>query len=323
MRNMFGAVQKTAVFFNESAKRMNYLEEAISETHEGSERVRLKKHCSTRWVEQADALCIFVQLYDAVVFALERIKKECDGYTDSYATVLSTAICQFGFLVALVSAEFILNYTKPLSVLLQKSGLDFCDAGSEVHIVQETLSAVRREADSKFSTVYNSAVNLGKHAAEPSMPRVCGRQMHRANPNNMPDLTPELYYPTSVFILFLDCMMQELDNRFSTLQQDAATASKLVPSVLLERGRCSEIELASLMHSFTDMPSVHCFSSEYDRWWSKSQLDPTAGVQVCRFTDAMSLADPDLFPNIRTVLHVSATRQSSTVTNEQCFSALK
>jgi len=102
IRNMFGTVQKTAVFFSESAKQMNYLEDAISETHAGSERVRLKKHCSIRWVEQAEALCIFVQLYDAVVFALERIQKECDGHTASNATVLSAAICQFGFLVALV-----------------------------------------------------------------------------------------------------------------------------------------------------------------------------------------------------------------------------
>jgi len=324
IRNMFGTVQKTAVFFSESAKRMNYLEEAISEVHDGSERVRLKKHCSTRWVEQADALCVFVQLYNAVVVALDRIQKECDGHTASSANVLCSAICQFGFLVALVTAEFILNYTKPLSVLLQKSGLDLCAASAEVLIVQETLSEVRREVDSKFSTVYNSAINLGKHAAvDPSLPRVCERQIHRANPSKMSNLTPEFYYRTSVFIPFLDSMMQELQTRFSTLHQDIAVASKLVPSVLLKRGRCSETELATLMQSFPDMPSMRCFASEYDRWYAKWQLDPTAGGKVYGFTDAMSSAHPDLFPNIRTVLHVSATRPSCTATNERCFSALK
>lgn len=324
VRNMFGTIQKTAVFFSESAKRMAYLEEAIFETHEGCERARLKKHCSTRWVEQADALCVFVQLYDAVVLAFDRMKRDNDGHTASNATILCAAICQFGFLVSLLCAEFILNYTKPLSVLLQKCGLDMCAASLEVRIVQAALSEVRREVDSKFLTVYNSAVTLGKHAAVvPSMPRVCGRQTHRANPVGLPDMSPELYYRTSVFIPFLDSMMQELDARFSTLHQDIATASKLVPSVLLNRDRCSETELASLMQAFPDMPSLRSFSSEYDRWWSKWQIDRTEGAQVRGFTSALSSADQDLFPNIHTLLHVSATRPSSTATNERCFSALK
>ena len=303
---------------------MHYLEEAIDDVHEGKARVRLKQHCSTRWVEQADALCIFVQLYDAVVVALDRIKKECDGHTASNAAILSAAVSQFGFIVSLVSAEFVLNYTKPLSVLLQKSGLDLCAASVEVRIVQETLSDVRCAVDTKFQPVYNSAISLGKYAAvEPSMPRVCSRQTHRANANNMSELTPELYYRTSIFIPFLDCMTQELDSRFSTLHKDVAVASMLVPSVMLKRGRSSQNELASLQQSFPDMPSARCFSSEYGRWWSKWQLDSTTGAQVCSFTDAMSSADFDLFPNIRTVLHVSATQPSSTASNERCFSALK
>ena len=89
-----------------------------------------------------------------------------------------------------------------------------------------------------------------------------------------------------------------------------------------ERSFCSETELASLMRCFPDMPSVRCFTSEYDRWWSKWQLDSTAGAQVCSLSDAMPSADPNLFPNIRTVLPVSATRLSSIARNERCFSAL-
>jgi len=47
------------------------------------------------------------------------------------------------------------------------------------------------------------------------------------------------------------------------------------------------------------------------------------GAKVCDFTNAMSSADPDLFQNIGTVLHVSTTRPSGTATNERRFSALK
>ena len=47
----------------------------------------------------------------------------------------------------LVSAEFVLNYTKPLSVLLQTSGLDLYAASTEVRIVQEVLSEIRHTVD--------------------------------------------------------------------------------------------------------------------------------------------------------------------------------
>jgi len=223
----------------------------------------------------------------------------------------------------LVSAEFVLNNTKPLSILLQTSGLDLCAACTEVRIVQEVLSEIRHSVDVRFTKIYNSAADLGRRAGvDASMPRLCSRQTLRANPNTS-DMTPEMYYRTSVFIRFLDCMMQGLQDRFSTLHQDVAVASKLVLSVMLKKGHCSETELASLMQCFPDMPSVSCFASEYDRWWSKWQLDSTAGAQVCSFSDAMSSADPNLFPNIRTVLRVSAPRPSSTASNERCFSALK
>ena len=77
-----------------------------------------------------------------------------DGNTSSSASVLLTAITQFAFLAAMSSAEFVLNYTKPLSVLLQKSGLDLCAASCEFTIVRETLNDVRLSADERFAGVY-------------------------------------------------------------------------------------------------------------------------------------------------------------------------
>jgi hypothetical protein len=85
----------------------------------------------TRWVEQADALVIFTEL----LLALEIITLTCEGITASSASVLLITNRQFAFLAELSSAEVVLNYTKPFSVLLQKSGLDLCVASSKVQIV--------------------------------------------------------------------------------------------------------------------------------------------------------------------------------------------
>ena len=101
----------------------------------------MRQHCQTRWIEQGDALVVFIELYDAVIQALEKISISCDGKTGSSATELLAAVSKFSFLAALMSAEFVLHY-KPLSVMLQKSGLDLCQAMHEVKTTQATLNDV-------------------------------------------------------------------------------------------------------------------------------------------------------------------------------------
>ena len=64
---MFGTVQNVAVFFNDSPKRMAFLQDAIRESTPDSSRTKLRQHCQTRWIEQGDALVVFIELYDAVI----------------------------------------------------------------------------------------------------------------------------------------------------------------------------------------------------------------------------------------------------------------
>jgi len=77
-----------------------------------------------------------------------------------------------------------------------------------------------------------------------------------------------------------DCMIQGLNERFSTLHQEVALASKLVPSLMLKNTRCSETELESLIHYYPDMPSKRSFSCEFDRRWSKWQQDSSLFVAL-------------------------------------------
>jgi hAT family C-terminal dimerisation region len=183
------------------------------------------------------------------------------------------------------------------------------------------LLEIRGAADEWFKSVYESAVQLGdKSGTEPSIPRVCAKQTLRSN---MPAKEPQLYYRSAVFVPLLDSIIHEFNERFSHMHQDIALASKLVPSVLVKSDKCSDKDLKTLAAAFPDMPSVRTFSSEYDRWRVKWLTEKDTGSKILSFADALSTADADLFPNIRTVLLVSATRPSSTASNERSFSALK
>jgi hypothetical protein len=62
---------------------------------------------------------------------------------------------------------------------------------------------------------------------EISMPRVCGRQTHRVN-INVTD--PETYFKISVYLLFLDYIIQALHTRFDDRLSDVMPLEGLIPS---------------------------------------------------------------------------------------------
>ena len=75
---------------------------------------------------------------------------------------------------------------------------------------------------------------------KPSIPRRCNRQTHRAN---VEAEVPEVYYRRSLTIPFLDHLIKELEDRFSSNAKVATSGLCLVPSVMSKRrlgGKCEE-----------------------------------------------------------------------------------
>ena len=67
---------------------------------------------------------------------------------------------------------------------------------------------------------------------------------------------PVVYYRQSVFIPFLDNMIQGLEERFNPRRSDLALASKLVPSVMLKNPKASSDQLRRIADAFPDLPST-------------------------------------------------------------------
>ena len=66
-------MHELAVFYCESNKRLLNLQQFIDRKCSDSSRTRLKKHCTTRWVEKQDAVLVFRELYPAVAASLDDI----------------------------------------------------------------------------------------------------------------------------------------------------------------------------------------------------------------------------------------------------------
>ena len=119
VRNMFGTVQKVAVFFAESAKRYDIFKEIDKRNSTVPEPTKLQKLCETRWSSRYDALHTIKLKWKTVLEALSTIADS----GDSIAHILLYSLQLFDFIVSLVVVEHFLSYTNSLSVALQKKAL--------------------------------------------------------------------------------------------------------------------------------------------------------------------------------------------------------
>lgn len=131
-KNLFGLLNRTAVFFSESYKR-----DSVWKEHQGNDFRTLKKICNTRWWSKAKALeVIFVsyqnisnELYSTLLSALKYIAcdnvNEFDGKTSSEANSLLSAWTSFETLILSKSFLRIFEILTPASNYLQTAGLNF------------------------------------------------------------------------------------------------------------------------------------------------------------------------------------------------------
>ena len=119
VRNMFGTVQKIAVFFGESANCYDILKEIDKRNSTVPGPTKLQKLCETRWSSRYDALHTIKLKWKTVLEALSTIADS----GDSNAHLLLCSLQSFDLIVSLVVVEHFLSCMNSLSVALQKEGL--------------------------------------------------------------------------------------------------------------------------------------------------------------------------------------------------------
>lgn len=188
-----------------------------------------------------------------------------------------------------------------------------------------SLQSVRDKIDNYhrqwFREVEEVSTAIGM---EPSLPRRCGRQIHRSN---VPGDTPSAYFKHSISIPLLDHLLSEMNSRFSTHQQTALLGMSLVPSVLvtLSMEDCSTKfnELFKLYEQ--DLPSPDCIQSEIHSWWLKWQQHLTEHGQASlprSLTHSLKDAS-SMYPNIRAIVTILCTLPVTSCSAERSFSGLK
>ena len=181
----------------------------------------------------------------------------------------------------------------------------------EVTTVTDTLSNLRENVDSYSGELYTESMRLAEFVGvEPTVPRLYGRQTKRAN---TPATSPEEYYKNSIVKPFMDHLNQQMSDRFCELNMKRTTGLHLLPPV-------DESVISDTISFFKDdLPSPATLNQEVEktrRKWTGHNSPPTT------LQEAMNACNGQLYPNIKTVLKITATFSVTSCECERSMSTL-
>ena len=198
-----------------------------------------------------------------------------------------------------------------LSLFFSGRALDVVKAMSEVTTVADTLSNLRENVDSYSGELYMESVRLAESVGvEPTVPQLCGRQTKRAN---IPATSPEEYYKRSLVIPFMDHLNQQMSDRFCELNKKGTMGLHLLPPV------DESVNSETLSFFKDDIPSPATLNQELEIWRRKwtGHNSPPATLQ-----EALKACNGQLYPNIKTVLKITATFPVTSCECERSISTL-
>ncbi|XP_068675681.1 52 kDa repressor of the inhibitor of the protein kinase-like [Montipora foliosa] len=315
VRNMLSTLQTIAFAFDYSAKRLLAFQESLRQDvlvrEEMERRAKLRTLCETRRASRADSLYTFRTAYPVVVQSLETLSDDGDGKARGYLC----SIKQFDFIIALCATEHVLSNTVSLSKMLQGKNVDLVEAAKEASVVINVMK-VERDDPSVWKELYERGKQLADDVdIEPRIPRTAGRQQHRVN---IPAETPGMYWQRAVYFPLVDHLVQELTDRLLS-QEDRFLGQYLVPAKLNAFNSGVQGKLYETYK--TDLSEKKDFDNEILRWqtkWSHSTEEKPVAL-----TETLQHANPDLYPNVVTIITILLTMPVSTATPERSFSTMR
>lgn len=319
IRNCLGVVTNVCNFFK-FPKRLNVLKNAVATTAPESKKTRLQSLCPTRWIERHDSVLVFVELFDAVVEALETVSLWQEREASSGAHQLLCALNQADFLVALYVMNKVFSISMPLSRLLQSEGLDILAAIEAARAVELALQNLRKDAKEEFGEIFTLVQSrAAKLGVTISIPRRTGRQTQRCNISTN---SAEEYFRISVYNALLDHFIAQLQERFSAHKSLLQAFMCLLPKNRSKPSKNDEEEIRLLACRYSsDLEcSEESVVGELHIWYNLLSAKSEAPKSALR---ALRVCDKTHLPAIHTLLQIFVTLPVTTASSERSFSSLR
>jgi len=166
-----------------------------------------------------------------------------------------------------------------LSISLQSKKQDIYKALSDVMVICSALEELREGADGYFKQIFKDVSDIANLVnVEICMPRICGRQTQRININAK---DPETYFKVSVFLPFLDFILQELDAGFNQRLSDIIPLQGLISSNFSMNDDETILKAASIYAQDLSTDDNSILKAELHIWrhqWKNKQIKPDSAI---------------------------------------------
>lgn len=305
IRNTVGTIKEAIKFFRENGQRREII---------GT----LQTLCETRWTEKYKSIRKFNNKFVDIMQALEKLSTDGNKDTRQKAFQLH---CAFTTSTSLICLQIIAQYSEILEVvsqLLQSPSVDLLRVSNHIQHLISTFETHREESVSEFDkimkTVEKNAEVLGISI---SKPRVVQKQTHRAN---QPAQTINEYYRLSIYLPYLDSLIQSLKDRFSVRHQAAFEIFKLHPR---EIKRISKEDYEKSMQEAGKMYSklLDNFQNEVTVWYTlwKNTKTNDEDLKNMHLLDVLQHEHTHFLPAVAKCLQIALCLPPTTCTIERSF----
>ena len=180
-----------------------------------------------------------------------------------------------------------------------------------------------QRSDASWGKLWQTISNFADaNEIELKKPRTNKRQAHRANEGNELNLSVADYYRINVYIPFVDHVIIELDNRFSSDHGGLLTEELLVPVNLNKLSEETEKSIVDFYGKYLNLVENIGFQFEIAKW--KKSFENTADEDKPGTMEAsLAQCNPQSFPVLNKIFRILMTVPVGSVACERSFSALR
>jgi len=314
IRNAMSTIENIYVFLNTPKRKFefsNHLNKFKEDNSCMSQKEKLKRLCPTRWSERYDSIDVFYDFQPVIISCFEEMMSSPNTETSSRSAQLLAAIQTSEFNVSLIVIHKIFQYTKTLCSYLQKTNLDLFQALYHIDLIISELQKIRENCDDEFHKYFEELTERSnKMDFEITIPRKVKRQKHRSNYSTD---DPEHFFKISIFLPFVDSLVQQLKDRFLNHKNIIAGFCFLISNENYDNQGIKD-----LSEFYSNDIDQEVFEVEVKLWRTHLQK-----LSVHGLLDALDKCNKDLFPNVFKLLQIFATLPVTSCEPERSFSTLK
>ena len=312
VRSMIHNVRSICNYFFASPRRQECLEANIKNFVPKEQQKHLLDVCRTHWVDEINCLSLFQGMYGPILLSLEEIKNDTEWNWDRDSTYKANTLfllcSEFEFVISLVVAKHLTDYTNPATRKFQYEANDIIKGYEQVELLKHTVETLKANVDEYHETWFEEAKRLANFVGvEPEVPR--GYKQCSENSKFSAENTSE-YYKVRLTIPLIDHLITQLPIRFSEVSIKIVKGFVVIPKLLQEKlassGRASWnadfLEFASLYQNY--FPEFNSIKSEMDIWesyWTKTFVGvvPEGIEETLKAAFDMKLTLPNIYHAIQ------------------------